>query len=426
MRPFRFAVHLREFGWDPVVLTIATPGQRLTDKESTLLEDIEILELSSPIDRTSRSESHLGSASSKTVWGDGILKKLEHQFPTDTWMLLFLARYREMVKIVERVQPDVIWCTGDPWSGVVIAGRLAERFAIPWAADFRDPWTLFEIRRKRQWRLTAMIEGHFERKVLLSADAVVFQTRSVERAYREHFRDLQFDSRTITNSFDESLLGALGPQRALAGNAAAGPLKIGFFGRFRETSPASIVIDALREVRQRSDDLAKDILVYSFGPLNRADATYALSAGVLDRFRKHEAVTAEEALRVLRTFDLLLVSTDTSRSRIIPAKLFDYLPSGRPILSLSRNPEVAEILDRTGTGVQIDPLDTAAVADFLLEGIRARRAGGKLPVRFEPQADEIGRFEARRTTAKLAELFNDLVQRRQGSPRGDEKFGFPS
>jgi glycosyltransferase involved in cell wall biosynthesis len=186
------------------------------------------------------------------------------------------------------------------------------------------------------------------------------------------------------------------------------------------------VIDALREVRQRSDDLAKDILVYSFGPLNRADAAYALSVGVLDRFRKHEAVTAEEALRVLRTFDLLLVSTDTSRSRIIPAKLFDYLPSGRPILSLSRNPEVAEILDRTGTGVQIDPLDTAAVADFLLEGIRARRAGRKLPVRFEPQEDEIGRFEARRTTAKLAELFNDLVQRRQGSPRGDEKFGFPS
>ncbi|MEX0748244.1 MAG: hypothetical protein WD275_09615, partial [Rhodothermales bacterium] len=122
MRPFRFAAHLREFDWNPIVLTIATPGQRLTEKETRLLEGIEIVELASPLDRTTRSESQLGGARKKATRTDALLRTLDYQFPTDTWMLLFLARYPEMIRIVERVRPSVIWCTGDPWSGVVIAG----------------------------------------------------------------------------------------------------------------------------------------------------------------------------------------------------------------------------------------------------------------------------------------------------------------
>ena len=65
MRPFRFAIHLREFGWEPTILTIASPGAQLTDKEAHLLKDIRVLSITSPIDRTFRSESQLGPPSGK-------------------------------------------------------------------------------------------------------------------------------------------------------------------------------------------------------------------------------------------------------------------------------------------------------------------------------------------------------------------------
>ena len=59
MRPFRFVIHLRDFGWEPVVMTIAAKGQQLTPREAELLEGIRIIELAPPFDRTLASESQL-------------------------------------------------------------------------------------------------------------------------------------------------------------------------------------------------------------------------------------------------------------------------------------------------------------------------------------------------------------------------------
>lgn len=58
MRPFRFAIHLREYGWEPTVLTIAAPGQELTDKEAALLRDVSVLSVKPPFDRVLAHDPH--------------------------------------------------------------------------------------------------------------------------------------------------------------------------------------------------------------------------------------------------------------------------------------------------------------------------------------------------------------------------------
>ena len=176
MRPFRFAIHLREFGWEPTVLTIEAPGQELTAKEARLLEGIERVAPRPPFDRTLQAESQLGSSSGQTggsarkhAYGLGTL---DHQFPVDTWLLLFGLRYREILRTVERVRPDVIWSTGDPFSSLVVSRQLRRRFGIPWVADFRDPWTLCDVRSEGQWALTRAVNRYLERRIVEDADAV--------------------------------------------------------------------------------------------------------------------------------------------------------------------------------------------------------------------------------------------------------------
>ena len=145
MRPFRFAIHLREFGWEPTILTIASPGAQLTDKEAHLLKDIRVLSITSPIDRTFRSESQLGPLSGKegrsrqsalASW----IAALDRQFPVDTWLPLFAAKFGTMLRQAAEVNPQVIWATGDPWSGLVAGQWLSKRLGVPYIADFRDPW----------------------------------------------------------------------------------------------------------------------------------------------------------------------------------------------------------------------------------------------------------------------------------------------
>lgn len=415
MRPFRFVIHLKEFGWEPTVLTIAAEGQELTEKEARLLEGIDIIELKPPFDRTTAAESQLGKASRQkksTSGGHSFgLGLLDHQFPVDTWLLFFWMKYRQILRVVQRVQPHVMWSTGDPWSGLVIGGQLARRFGIPWVADFRDPWTLSEVRSEGQWALTQTINRFCERRVLETAEVVLFQAEQTERVYQRHYAEMGLRTTTIYNSYDPAVFeDPVELKSASARGASDGDrLRIGFFGRFRSMSPASLMTDVLAEARRRHGAAAEAVEVHSFGPLNEEDARYAEEKGVLEHFRRQEAVPLEKALSALRQFDLLLLSTDPRRDQIIPAKLLEYLAAARPVLSFSRNPEVAEILQRTGTGLQLDPGRTGEIADLLVACLEAKREERPLPLPFEPRPEEIRKFEACATTEELASLFDSVL-----------------
>ena len=417
MRPFRFVIHLREAGWEPTVLTIQTAGQLVTPAEAKLLEGIEIVEIEPPFDRTVRAESQLG-LDQKTAGKPrppGLLDRLDRQLPADAWLLLFMLRRREMDAAVARLRPDVLWATGDPFSGLVAARGLADRHRLPWVADFRDPWTLCNVRSAGLSAPTKALNRRFERRIVRRADTVLFQAQQTERNYRLHYPEHAEKMTTIYNSFDPSVFE---DPVDLAGTTAKTPapgeaLRLGFFGRFRAMSPATPMVDVLAEVKRRAGDLVTRIQVDAFGALNADDAAYAERHGVRGCFGRADAVPLERALSALRPFDVLLLSTDPRRDEIIPAKLLEYLAVGRPVLSLSRNPEVAEILERTGTGVQRDPAAVGPLADWLIEAVQAKTEGKPLPIAFDPKPDAIQAFGARETTEELAALFDETVARYQ-------------
>lgn len=419
MRPFRFAIHLKEFGWAPTVVTIAAPGQRLTAKEERLLRDVDVIEVTSPIDRTMKSESQLGgtrradATRGKTArW----VERLDRQFPVDTWMLLYAARYRQLVDIVRKVAPDVLMATGDPWSSLVFGGRLAHRFRIPYVPDFRDPWTMSTVRTADQWGIVRGIDRHFERRVIDRASVVLFQSERVEQLYRDRYQETGIDSLTIPNSLDPDVFDDPIDFDAATSHAVStgDGLRIGFFGRFRKMSPATLIADALAAVQRSNAAATEAIQVASFGPLSMEDEAYASARGVAACFRTLEPVPLERALGVLREFDILLLSTEESRTQIIPAKLFEYLAAGRPILSLSRNASVGDILQATGTGLQISSATEAA--DLLVACLDARRAGEPMPIPFDPNVEEIAKYDARTTTAQLAALLVQIVEPPMADP----------
>jgi glycosyltransferase involved in cell wall biosynthesis len=422
MRPFRFVLHLRAFGWAPTVLTIAADGQELTAKEARLLSDVEIVRLAPPFDRSTSAESQLGLADgsgdeTKKPLLDRLLDGFDRQFPVDTWLPFFLLKYRKIARTVRRVDPHVMWSTGDPWSGLVVAAHLRQRFGIPWVADFRDPWTLSGVRMEAKSRPTRAANRFFERRVVERADAVLFQAEQTEKKYRRHYADLAggLRTQTIYNSYDPDVFDdPVADGDAVAPTSSDDHLDIGFFGRFREMSPAALMTDVLAALRERHGaEAAAGVRVHSFGPLNAADGRYAGRRGVRDCFRRREAVPLEQALAALRRFDVLLVSTDPRRDEIIPAKLLEYLAAGRPVLSFSKNPEVARILERTGTGVQRNPEKPGAAADLLARCLAAKRDGRALPLSFDPQPAEVRRFAARPTTKELAALFDSIARRRE-------------
>jgi len=415
LRPFRFAVHLREHGWSPTVLCLAAPGATPTDQERQLLQSVDVVSLEPPVDRSHLSGNQLGESGAPSALGALADRVLWAAVPVDTWWPYFLWELPSIHRIVRTVRPQALWVTADPWSGLFLGAHLAQRFGLPWIADLRDPWTLCRVKYTGKLPLVKRIDQWLEREVLYRADRVVFTAQTTADRYRQHYGDT-FRSQVIYNGFDTALLAdpVTFDQVDAVTRQPGEELHLGFFGRFRDSSPALSIIEALAATRRADPDAGRRVRVHSFAALSAEDSALADCQGVADAFVREAPVPPELALSTLRRFDVLLVSTDPRRDEIVPAKLFESLAAGRPVLALSGNPEIGQILGDTGCGQCLDPKSPDETARLLLRCVAARRQSAPLPIPYAPNPDRIMRFEAAQTTARLAGLLDDIISGKRG------------
>lgn len=404
LRPFKFAIHLKDYGWKPHVLTIASEG-KLTEKEQELLQDIQVYNLKPPFDRTGRSGSQQTKSKKRSRDSNfAIADWIDKHFPVDTWWPFFGFKFGEIKRIAAEINPDAIWSTGDPWSahwvGKKLSTQLSDKF---WMADFRDPWTLSETNLKKRSAFASAIDRSIERKWIRQASMLSFTTAQTRKLYEEHYADLNLPTTTIYNAFDRDLFNN-SDEEPVDMNFDPEKLNLIFFGRFRRLSRAKPVIDILSELKSQNPAAAGRISVHSFGPLTNSDSSYVSEKGVEECFEIQEPVPAEQGLQVLQQADILLLSTNPGRTSIIPAKLWDYLAAKRPILSIAPNPEIDQILEQTGTGVQYSPQNPAKVSEVLKNCLTSKEQGRALPIPFAPDQQEIDRYSAEAATQKLATI----------------------
>jgi hypothetical protein len=400
LRPFRFVTHLRQFGWMPTVVTLDAFPERLTHTEQTKLSGVEVIALRPWFDRTVFSESHLRESPREVVPPGRTASRFDRAFPVDTWLPVLMFHYPRLARWIKKHRPDAIWSTADPWSSHVLAMALARRFDVPWIADFRDPWTICPVRSGGRTATARRWDRWMEQKILRTADSVVFTAEQTRLAYEKHY-DFPIRATTIYNSFDRC-----NPKRNAMPSPLSRRLDVVFFGKFRELSPARPVIQILQRLKTAHPEIFSFVRLHCFGALNSNDAAHARALGVADRFHYCAPVRPEDSIDVLRRFDILLLSTDPRRTDIVPAKLWDYLAAGRPILSLASNPEVASILHDTRSGIQFDDPDSAA--EMLAQSWYAKRDGQRIPIPFDDDAAKIERFDARSATAALVNLLDSL------------------
>jgi glycosyltransferase involved in cell wall biosynthesis len=102
---------------------------------------------------------------------------------------------------------------------------------------------------------------------------------------------------------------------------------------------------------------------------------------------------------------LLQASADTVD--LVPAKLFEYLRAGRPVLALVPEGATAEILRDTGGGWSVDPADGNGLRDALVAAYRAW-VGGSLDSVTANRA-VLGKFSRERLAGELAAQFDALL-----------------
>jgi hypothetical protein len=112
---------------------------------------------------------------------------------------------------------------------------------------------------------------------------------------------------------------------------------------------------------------------------------------------------------VLSSADLQLLLGYGTETGHVPAKFFDYLLSGAPILCVARQGELTRLVDETGRGrsAAIDEID--AIAETIAAATRRPAESANVPA----DAAACEWSTAPYTSAQLAHVFDEVVRARE-------------
>lgn len=410
LRPYKFAKHLHEYGWESHVLCFDVKGEQLTKYEEQALVHTQVYRIALPFDRTTKqSKSDISKEKKGTTNGrtQKFIDWVEQQLPVDSWYPLLRFNQNKIEELIKKIQPDILWSTADPWSNLIIGKNLSAKFHIPWVADLRDPWTLCPVRYNSKSKHVKPIDQNLEREVMKEADCIVFTAENTSSLYKQHYPEYANKIELIHNAFEvESPNDVSGTQKI---NAEA-DINLLFFGKFRPSSPAYVLIKILEQIAEKNTDSLKGVKILHLGDLTEEESKQAERAGVKNIFKTISPVPYENAKFVLGNVEILISILNPARNLVIPSKFWDYLAAGTPIFAIGNNQEMKSILTETGTGVQFSFEEIEKAVNFLTDTIQKIRSQNKVKD-FNPHQSEIQKYSAQSATEKLVTLFENLLKK---------------
>lgn len=371
-RVTKFVKYLRNFGWEPVVLTV-----RESDYSAGVWLD-RGLEKDIPggvqVYRTPRVRTRF-------VNEEGIL-----------WLPYLLMH---LFRMVRRERPELLFLTGGPFFPL-LAGPVARLlWGLPYVIDLRDPWKLARrpvARRSWKAKLEQVLTRLAEPLVLRFAHRVICATGQMVEEYREAYQHLPSERFTlITNGYDPEDFAAVEPVK-FPEPTIVYTGKFSTTEAFRDPTPFFV---ALRVLADRN----RPLRFVHVGSKEPKVAERASALGVDHLVECAGARPYHEALAYGKGAAVLLLIGGGQKTEQT-GKVFDYLGCQRPVLALAPpDGGIAEALRGQAHARVLDTQDPAVIADTITEML----AWETSPV------DRDDRFHRRNLTGQLAAVLGKAI-----------------
>jgi glycosyltransferase involved in cell wall biosynthesis len=263
---------------------------------------------------------------------------------------------------------DVMLSSSPPDSVHLAAGSLARRFRLPWAADFRDPWIhLYRRRPPTAWH--AARQREMERGVLAGADLVLVTSRTHAGALARDPAAAGRRVECLPNGYEPDGTGAV-PARD------PDHFLLVFTGMLTLTPDVETLLEALHELLARRPEARRRIRVKLAGPYEADYADRATALGLTGIVEFTGPVAHARARELQRAADALILWKPVGCDAAIPAKVYEYLDAGRPVLALLDEHDEAARMVRDAGATRVAPGDRAALAAEIERLYLAWKEGG--------------------------------------------------
>jgi hypothetical protein len=384
-RWLKFVKYLPAFGWTPHVYTPENPSFEIRD--DTLLRDVprEAVVIRKPI----WEPYHLFKAISKLT-GTKPVRQIDmvsagkkntfqkitswirgNLFVPDPRVMWVGPSVKFLKKYIRANGIKTVITTGPPHSLHLIGMKLKKKFPeIKWIADFRDPWSEWDLLDTLSLSLHARKEHkQLERKVLTRADKVL--TIAPLHVARLEFlggRSVEL----LTNGFDEDDFETIVRRRTAR-------FTIRHIGQVDELRDPRPFMNAVRKLAADQPELADQILIEFVGPVNSGFRQFVQDDALLSKVTSFvEPLQHDELLQLYGSTDLqLLILAHTALAAgNLPGKFFEYLASGNFIFGIGpTDGDAAAILKQTRAGIMISRDDHASITTALRDRLNGWKTG---------------------------------------------------
>ena len=428
----KFARFLPSHGWKPVVVSAEHVSGRNFDE--TLAEDVAGVRVvrtpARPVNAwisralgfargvrsrlRSRGSAGTGAAGSSGAAGGAALAHASRVAATgragrteqltrlltvpDFAMLWVGPAVRAGIRLGRETGASVVFASGPPFSVLVAGSRIARALGVPFVADYRDAWrdNPNNTSYPSEWHRSRSLS--LERSVLATATGV-----TTAHPIADEIRELGGpEPRVIPNGFD--------PADLPKWSASPEPwLQVTFMGTFYSVNDPLPVFQALKSVREGAAGPAQDVrlrIVGSWAP--HVEAVVA-ELGLDDAVEFQRYLPHHQALALLASSDVgLVVYADLPQLRAsTPAKLYEYLGIGLPILFVGPTEGAAPGLVREAEAGRVAPYsDSSAIAEALAH-FSAQKAAGTLGAVL--RHDVVDRYDRRSQAEQLASVLEEVV-----------------
>lgn len=420
-RPLKFARYLRDYGWEPIVLTTQDAAVDYSDPAllEQLPEDLEVIRRKDPIARVTRPRLRNWGVAATSAREENVSPQVNPR-PSigETWFKSLLRNIRKNLLIPDesllwslravvtgkrtidqrrfKERPiDCVYTVSGPHSTHLVGLLLKRWTRVKWVADLGSPWT--QDLAFSHTGLRARIEEWLECQVLTHADAVVTVTEGFAGLLRAKYPKHVEKLRVILNGVDVSDFPAAAPRKPTE------RLKLVYGGSLQSKHSPAALFQALNAGLRYGKIKPNQISLQFAGVLDPPGemANHHL-VGELNLHAVVEVLgnqTHSQVLQKLQEADafLLIGSRTGVDNPYVEDNLYRYLCFDKPVLALLEQGEAARLLQEADTGTLVNPGDMGAILTALLTLLEEhqRRLQGAIVTRGPRRSETVGLVQGR-------------------------------
>ncbi len=415
-RWLKFSKYLPQFGWDPVIITPEKGTAPYYDE--SLLKDVppgtEVIKTGT-LEPFALYNKLQGKKADDTIpVGMMGLKDSKSRFQKLAGFIranLFVPDARKgwapyaAKAAIERIKKGDISAfvtTGPPHSTHLAGLKVKQATGLPWIADLRDPWVNIyynkDLPRMAYFRNQ---DQRYEDTVLGCADAVTVVSPGMVAEFGPRSKQIEL----IYNGYDSEDL----PQNPSP--APTDNFTLAHIGNFFPSLDSEGLRKALIDILKEEPDFEKNFRLEFTGMTDPFVVERYKAAGLEGICRFNPPINHKEAVKLMFGASALLfsISRDGDSKVLLSGKLFEYLATGLPILSLG-DPEGAASMLLAGAGhaPMLDYDDAAGLKERILDLYKTWKVNGQRATTLPKQ--DIERFSRRALAGEMGALLGRLAK----------------